>query len=99
MELLEPLDALGPLTGLLYWPLVYPLKLVYFLGYWSGREPAAICAELTGHRLGAAFFTDNPAVCDTMLEEQFLTWSVSLGSTLYLLTVVYLCKRCLGRFC
>lgn len=103
--LLAPLRWLAPIYDALYWPVFYPLKLLYFfgptlygLGFWGGTPPLEICAALSNHRgeLSALFADERNGLCDEMLETEFSKFSVMSAVLLYYGTVA-VAVRCAWR--
>jgi hypothetical protein len=72
------------------WLLVAPLQKLYFagpqlygaIGFWGGREPEDICAELTN--VGAHFWAEHTDQCAGLLDKQFNAFLIAIETFVYL---------------
>ena len=77
------------LLGIYDWLLVKPLRKLYFggptvygYGFWGGREPDEICAELTN--VPARHWNEHPAECEELLDKQLRAFLIALETLAYL---------------
>jgi hypothetical protein len=101
-NLLQPLGPLGPLYDLLYWPVVYPLKLLYFFGppllgygFWYGRAEEDICYELTNSRPALApLLKQHPEICAELVDDAFRNFIIATFTIVYFVSLTCLLRGC-----
>lgn len=101
-NLLEPLRVLRPIYNALYWPLVYPLKLLYFfgpnlygIGFWQGQDVREICMQLTNNQPPLQpIYAANMELCEQIAESAFTNFLISLTIMVYFSILVCVTKHC-----